>query len=356
MTGKELIYRRIVNQRMTCAGGTKGNSKDLPGTPEALVRWMGCIQSQDFGQAKWAIGVRDAALTEANIHTAFNAGRILRTHVLRPTWHFVVPEDIRWMLELTAPRIRQFSQPYNKKLELDAAVFRRSRKTLAKALEGGGQLTRVEIGEAFRRVKIETGDIRMNFLLMDAELEGLICSGPRRGKQFTYSLLEKRAPGARMLSPEEAVAELAARYFRSRGPATVADFAWWSGLTMREAGGGLEAVKGRLERVVVDGEVYWFAGSGGSGEMPRAVLLPAFDEYAVAYKDRSLVVAPEHAKESSGGLKPAVIVHGKVAGVWGRDVHKEGVKVRISMFGKVSKTLQAAITRETGRYVSFCGK
>src|SRR6185437_3651681 len=170
MTEKELVLRRMMNQRI--AGGGAGS-------PGELVGWMGCIQSQDFGQAKWAIGVRGAAGSAAVCDAAFDDGRILRTHVLRPTWHFVLPSDIRWMLRLTAPRIRQFCQTYYKKLGLDAEVFRRSRKVLAKTLNGGRQLTRVELGEAFTRAKINTDDIRMNFLLMDAELEGLICSGPR---------------------------------------------------------------------------------------------------------------------------------------------------------------------------------
>ena len=347
MTEKELIYLRVANQRMVGAGA---------GTPEELVRWMGCIQAQDFGQAKWAIGVRGAAESEADVDAAFNEGRILRTHVLRPTWHFVLPSDIRWMLRLSAPRIRQFSQPYYKRLGLDAGVFKRTRKVLEKELRDGMPLTRVEIASVFRKAKINTDDIRMNFLLMDAELEGLVCSGPRKGRQFTYALLEERAAMAPVPSPEEAVGELAARYFMSRGPASLGDFAWWSGLTVGQAGKGLEMVKGWLERAVMEGKEYWFFRGGGGGAVaPRALLLPAFDEYTVAYKDRAYVLPGEYEKGSSFGLKPVVVVNGRVAGVWKREVKSGKCVVEVTLFGKVGKAVETAVRREAGRYAGFAG-
>jgi len=379
MTDKEILLRRLHNQGLLGGGGVRGApdaAEKRHGTIEDLVRWMGCIQAQDFGQAKWAIGVRGRAVTEANVDAAFNDGRILRTHVLRPTWHFVLPTDIRWMLRLTAPRIRQFCQPYHRKMGIDAAVLRRSRKVLEKELGGGVPLTRVEIAQLFRRSRINTDDIRMNFLLIDAELEGLICSGPRRGKQFTYTLLEERAQGAGLLPPDEALAELAVRYFRSRGPATLADLAWWSGLTITQAKRGLEMVKGRLELVVVDGEEYWVEdppGRGGAGGgvakeghagarslgggaiAPPVLLLPAFDEYLVAYKDRAHVLPSEYAKESSYGLKPVVVVNGRVAGCWERVVEKDMVAVEVKAFGGLSKKVWAAVKKEARRYAVFAG-
>ena len=354
MTGKELIFRRMVNQRAVGGGMVHGFGDGRPGTPEELVGWMGCIQAQDFGQAKWAIGVRGSADSEAEVDVAFNEGRILRTHVLRPTWHFVLPSDVRWMLQMSAPRIRQFSQPYYKKLGLDAGVFRRSRKVLGKELRDGVRLTRVEIAGLFGKAKINTDDIRMNFLLMDAELEGLVCSGPRRGRQFTYALLEELASTVPVLAQEEAVGELAARYFASRGPASLADFAWWSGLTMGQAKEGLEIVKDRLECEAVGGKEYWFfAGGGGAAEAaPKVLLLPAFDELMVAYKDRALVLPGEYEKESSHGLKPVVVVNGRVAGVWRREIQKGGCVVEVSLFSGVGK---AAVKKEAERFAEFAG-
>ena len=347
MTGKELVLRRMTNQRMV-GGGT--------GTPEELLGRMGCIQAQDFAQAKWAIGVRGAAVAEADVDAAFQDGRILRTHVLRPTWHFVLPSDIRWMLALTAPRIRKFCQPYHKKLELDAAVFKRSRKVLEKTLGGGRMVTRIEIGEAFGRAKINTDDIRMNFLLMDAELEGLICSGPRKGRQFTYALLEERASAAPVLAAEQAVGELAARYFSSRGPATVADFAWWSGLTIGETKRGWEMVKGGLERTVMEKKEYWFSGDrAAAGAVPAVLLLPAFDEYLVAYKERTDVLARAYEKESSHGLKPVVLVNGRVTGVWRREIKDGESTIEVSLFEKKGNAVQASLRKQAERYAKFAG-
>jgi hypothetical protein len=361
MNGKDILLRRLRNQGVVGGGAASGKSAGEAGLPEALVATMGCIQAQDFAQAKWAIGVRVPEVSEADVDAAFNEGRILRTHVLRPTWHFVLPSDIRWMLLLSAPRIRQLSRQYHGRLGIDAVVLRKSRKILAKALEGGKALTRGEIAALYRRAKIDTDDIRMGFLLMDAELEGLVCSGPRKGKQFTYVLLEERASRASVLSPEEAVGELAVRYFSSRGPATVVDFAWWSGLTVGQAKEGLEAVRGELERVVVDGQEYWFSeaprddSAGSAREMPSVLLLPGFDEYTVAYRDRSLMVADEHVKVSSHGLKPAVVVNGRVAGVWRRVLQKDRVVVEATVFEEVSGKVWDAVKKEARRYADFAG-
>jgi hypothetical protein len=326
------------------------------GTPAALLGWMGCIQAQDFGQAKWSIGVRGAAVSEARVDEDFNDGRILRTHVLRPTWHFVLPSDIRWMLQLTAPRIRQFCQPYYKRLELDARVFNRARKVLEKSLRDGKPLMRAEIGEEFRRVKINTDDIRMNFLLMDAELDGLICSGPRRGKQFTYALLDERAPLAPGVSQVGALTELAIRYFRSRGPATAADFAWWSGLTAEQAKKGLEMVKAQLEKVTLEGKEFWFgAESSAAAAVPPVFFLPAFDEFMVAYKDRAHALPGEQEKITSQGLKAVVVVNGRVAGSWKRTVRRDGIELEVPALEGLSKKNYAAAKKEARRYAEFAG-
>ena len=319
--------------------------------PAALVGWMGCVQAQDFAMAKWGVGVRIAG-SEAVIDAAFNAGTILRTHVLRPTWHFVLPCDIGWMLRLSAPRIRAFSKPYHRQLEIDAAVLRRSRKIMGKALADGGVLTRVEIAELLRRAKIDTSDIRMNFFMMDAELEGLICSGPRVGKQFTYTLLSSRVGRPLEFSGDAALGELARRFFLSRGPATVNDLAWWGGMTVRDAKKGLEVVKGELER---DGEMYWGVPYSGVSA-PRVLLLPAFDELTVAYKDRGAILPHEYEKASSYGLKPVVVVDGRIVGIWRRVMGKGKVVVEVRFFEKVSKTVGRLVEREGERYGKFLGE
>lgn len=321
----------IVLRRMCAQGLVGGRFTD----PAALVGWMGCVQAQDFGMATQAVGMR-VGRDEILIEAAYNAGTILRTHVLRPTWHFVLPGDIMWMLRLSAPRIRGFCQPYHRQLEIDAAVLRRSRKVISTALRDGAFLTRSEIAALLRRSKIDTSDIRMNFLLMDAELEGLICSGARRGKQFTYALLASRvsasASASADFSGDAALGELARRYFFSHGPAMVADFAWWGGMTLGQAKRGLEVVKGELSHATVGGMEYWFSGEVRS-KMPAVLLLPAFDELTVAYKDRSAILPLEYAKASSYGLKPTIVVNGRIVGIWRKG--KEGVEKML--FEKVGK-------------------
>ena len=199
-------------------------------TPAAVVAWSGAVQAQEFDPAKWGVGlrVRDGA-TDADVARAVDEGRILRTHVLRPTWHFVTPADIRWMLELTAPRVRLRMATYWRQMGMDAKAFTRGTAVIERALGDGPCLTRAELGEQLRRARRPLAGFRLAHLAMYAELEGVICSGPRRGKQSTYALLSNRAPRTPKMDRDEALGELVKRYFQSHGPATVRDFVWWSG-------------------------------------------------------------------------------------------------------------------------------
>jgi len=231
MINLDIAHRRLHNQHIT---------RRTLETPQALVEWLGAVQAQDFAAAKWALGLRLQGVTDDDIEQAFTDGAILRTHVMRPTWHFVSPADIRWLLALTAPHVRAASAYYNRKLELDDAVFRRTNAVLANALQGGKQLTRDELASALQQAGIATdGEQRVTYIMMRAELDGVICSGARRGKQFTYALLAERAQQARTLDRDEALAELTMRYFTSHGPATIQDFVWWSGLTVGSRNGDI---------------------------------------------------------------------------------------------------------------------
>ncbi|MCA1559991.1 MAG: winged helix DNA-binding domain-containing protein [Acidobacteria bacterium] len=270
--------RRLRNQKLTGSRFRK---------PEDVVAWLGAMQAQDYAAAKWAIGLRANAVTEADVERAFNAGTILRTHVLRPTWHFVTPADIRWMLALTAPRVHAVNGYYYRKFELDAGTFARSRAALERALQGGKQLTRPELAFILQRAGIPADGLRLGYLMMHAELDAVICSGRRRGNQSTYALLEERVPFATTLQRDEALAELTRRYFSSHGPATVRDYVWWSGLTAREAKAGLEMVRPVVAQRTIGQRTFWFAGS--RPPPPRAsttYLLPNYDELLIAYRDR----------------------------------------------------------------------
>ena len=215
---------------------------------EEIVAWMGAMQAQEYAMAKWAIGLRLGTTNDGAIEAAFNAGRILRTHVLRPTWHFVAPKDIRWMLRLTAPRVRQAMAYMDRQLEVERRLIARSQRAFTKALQGGQPRSRTDLQLALTRAKVAASGPRLAHLLMHAELDGLICSGPRRERQFTYMLLDERVPSTKPLQRDVALAELTRRYFESHGPATVQDFSWWSGLSMRDATRGhRDARRGALE-------------------------------------------------------------------------------------------------------------
>ncbi|MBI5567207.1 MAG: AlkZ family DNA glycosylase [Chloroflexi bacterium] len=331
-------------------------------TPAEVVAYFGAVQAQDYAGAKWAVAQRTTDLTDADLDRALADGSILRTHVLRPTWHFVTPADIRWMLALTAPRVKAAGASRWRQLGLDEALVKRSNAALIKALPGGKQLTRLELAAAIDRAGIATNGERSGHILMRAELDGLICSGGRRGKQFTYALLDERAPNARTLPRDEALAQLALRYFTGHGPATVQDLAWWSGLTLTDARRGLESIKDQLRREVLDDQDYWLAASDkhAKAAAPTALLLPAFDEYTVGYADRSAVFDAAHTdqldvRNSGLALAPVVLIRGRIVGNWKRTLQKDAVVMELKPFRPLTKIEQRAITQAAEHYGAFLG-
>ena len=245
----DIAHRRLANQHLTAPHLTR---------PEAVVAWMGAVQAQDYAAAKWALGLRLVDANDDLVEKAFNEGSIVRTHFLRPTWHFVAPADIRWMLALTGPRVRALCTPYFRKLGLDEQVLAQCSAAIERALRGGKQLTRDQLREALQEAGIQAeGDLRLPYILIHAELEALICSGPREGKQFTYMLLEERAPKVPPLDRDASVRELARRFFVSHGPATPQDFAKWSGLTVADARLGIDLAGDELCKERLDGQPFW---------------------------------------------------------------------------------------------------
>ena len=307
----------------------------------ALVSHFGAIQAQDFRGAKWAIGLRTRTLTDEAVERAFNDGAILRTHVLRPTWHFVSANDIRWLIALSGPRVIARMTYRHRQLELDAETVSRSRRAMTRALEMG-PLTRREIAAALERARLPITAERLTHLVMLAELDGVICSGPLRGRQFTYTLMEARAPRQPPVERDEAIGRLAGRYFASHGPASVADFAWWSGLSLRESRRAIEIAGNRTERAVRPAR-------------PAAWLLPNFDEYLVAYADRSAVHAVG-AADPRNTLAPTVIVDGVAAGTWRARHWQESVTIDVSPGRRLSRDEWDRIDNAAGRYGRFVGR
>ena len=356
MTSRQIAQFRLDCQQIAAAGAPR--SREPEALPGDLVRSMGCVQAQDFAGAKWALAERIPGATEADIDRAFQDGKILRTHVLRPTWHFVSPSDIRWMLRLSAPKIKALSQGLHRKLGIDAAILRRSKTIIGKSLAGGRMLTRTQLAAQLRKARINTDDIRMAFLLMDAEIDGVICSGGREGKQFTYALLEERVVAAPALDKEEAVGELAARYFSTRGPATVYDFAWWSGLTISLAQRGLEIYKRQLDHVIIRGQAYWFpAGKTPTRSRASVHLLPAYDEYTVAYRDRADVLPAAAAETTGHGIfRPVLVIDGQVAGTWKRKEVKQTIALEVHPLAPLGPKERRLLEAEAERYARFTQK
>lgn len=317
------------------------------------------MQSQDYPAAKWALGLRVKAATEAQVDRLYDEGTILRTHVLRPTWHFVLPKDIRWMLHHTGPKIHQGMAGRYRPLELDEKTITRALRAFSKALAGGKHLTRVELGDVLRTAGIAPDGQRLPHLLAAGELAGLLTSGARRGKQHTFALLEERVPRAPMLDREEAIGELTRRYFRSHGPAQLRDYAWWSGLTLAESRRGLELAADALDQREVDGTEYWFgAALPSTHAVAPAHLLPNFDEYTVGYTDRAAMMHPVHPFRPelfafSSVLANVVTVEGQVVGAWRRAEARDRLRVEVRPMAKLSAAEHAAIDEAGGRFSKF---
>ena len=324
------------------------------------MRWFGAVQSQDPVGAKWALGQRARGATEAEIDRLIDDGAILRTHVMRPTWHFVLPEDIRWLLDLTSTRVIRGLAGRYRQLAIEERDVARVAGVLESALSGGRHLTRSEIGEALRRSRIAPDGQRLPHFLMRAELDGLIVSGPRRGNDHTYALLEERAPRARTLERADAIAELARRYFRSHGPAAVPDFAWWSGLTIADARAGIALAVATLEREVIAGVDHWSDDAGTiPGSTDVAHLLPNFDEYTVGYHHRADLIDPRRPFDPSifafgSILANVVTVGGRVRGAWRRTIGPgRALRVEIRLFGRPTRPQKDAIERAAVRMAPF---
>ena len=348
-----IAARRMVSQRLIGTGLE---------TAAAAVSWLGAVQAQDYAGAKWALGMRAAGASDANVEAAFASGAILRTHVLRPTWHFVAPADIRWLLSLTAPRVQAANAYMYRKLELDATTLGRSATAMGRALEGGQHLTRDDLRLVLGEAGIQTdGELRMGYIMMHAELEAIVCSGPRRGNQFTYALLDERVPPTTALDRDDALGRLASRYFVSRGPATVHDFAKWSGLTVTDAKRGVAAVETQFEHERIDDASYWFAPSERRAPKARgaaAHLLSIFDEYVSGYKDRSAIGDAQTGTRLSAmgnALTAIVVIDGRIRGTWKRAATKARTTLELNLFDDLTKRERNALEEAAAKYGEFIG-
>lgn len=349
MDPQQIALLRLFNQQIAA---TQFN------TASDLAGWMGALQAQDYAMVKWALGLRLPDSNLATVETAIQRGEILRTHLLRPTWHLVAASDIHWLLALTAPHIRALLRAAQRDKELSDSLVAQSNSILENAFSERPFLSREELVAQLTKNGIATDENRASHLLMHAELAGILCSGATIENKHTYALLEKLVPKPPSLVREEGLATLARRYFSSHAPATLQDFAWWSGLPARDARQALEMVKSEFVAENIGAQTYWFTTSlvPPTFDAEKVYLLPAFDEFIISYKDRgaSLPVEYQNKMISSNGIfRPVVVINGQVCGIWKRAFKKDRVSVEANLFKPPDAATRAKIEQAAREYGQF---
>jgi hypothetical protein len=346
------IARRMRAQRL---------SAPMPADPAAVVAWFGAVQAQEYQPAKWGLAQRAPGLTDARIDQALADGTIIRTHGPRPTWHFIAAPDIRWVLTAVAPRVQLRSRTMYRTYDIDAALMTRARRIVEKTLGGGRFATRAAIGTALTGQGIEAKGVRLGLIMFVLELNQVVCSGPRQGKQFTYALFDERVRDALVLPPDEARTALAARYVASHGPVTVNDFVWWSGLTVGEARRAFEAVSPALRTERIGEDTYWSSPAEPKGTrqpIPPVHLLPIYDEYFIAYRDRrptAALLPPSAPADPMDSFTNLLCVEGRFGGFWRRTVGTRAVAVQLLPYRALSRPHRAAAEEAAERYAAFLG-
>jgi hypothetical protein len=352
MTLNEIANLRLSNQQISATNFT---------SPKDIVDWLGAMQAQDYAMSKWAIGSRLPGSTIQQIENALDKGEIIRTHLLRPTWHLVSADDVYWLVELTAPQIKVLMKSWNKELEIDQSVFTKCNSIIEKTLSGGKHLTREELMAKLKMAKIATDNNRASLIMLHAELDGIVCNGVTRDKKLTYALLDQRVARTKKLTRDEALSKLARKYFSSHCPATFKDFVWWSGLLVKDAKNALEMVKSDLVSETIDNDTYWFSNSFSQSrdDNSSVYLLPAFDEFIISYKDRSAALKKEYQNKAftrNGIFRPLIVVNGQVTGLWKRTIKNDKVIVDTEFFHQPNKKIKRLIENTAEKYGRFLAK
>lgn len=349
MTLSDIAHIRLQNQQLV---------RPRFSSPAELVRWFGAVQSQDLPASLWAVGMRlNKPCTEAHIEQAIANKLIVRTWPMRGTIHLVPAEDAKWMTRLLGPRLDAKVVSNFRRAELTEHEVTLAGEVIAATLRGR-QCIRAEVYRALEDAGIATGgrngEQRGMHLLVYWARHGLICVTPRRGKQQTFALLDEWLPGGRNLEGDEALAELAERYFQSHGPATIKDFAWWTGVTVAEAKRAVGRIEQLLQAATVDGTDYWFI-NNAQAQSAQAFLLPPFDEYTIAYADRSAVIDRNKLKSVGYGIAPNVVIDGRIAGTYKRTLQKQSVTIALQPLNPLSTEYDMLVKEAAKRYAAFLG-
>jgi hypothetical protein len=352
MTPLEISKIRLISQKV---------AEPEFNTAREIVSWMGAIQAQDYAMSKWAIGIRLCDPSEQMIGSSIDKGEIIRTHLLRPTWHFVASDDLCWMLKLSAPKIKSSMKSRNRELELSEAILKRTNNIIEKKLAGSGSMTRDELALEFLGANIKTDNNRLSHILLWAELNEIACSGPVKNNKLTYALLSERVPHNIAFSRDESLAELARRYFTSRYPATLGDFAWWSNLSLTDARKAIDFAKTYLIPETIGSVKYWvpYTFEDKLINMSSIHLLPAFDELLISYSDRSSSLTLIQNKKivlDNGIFHPPVVINGQVAGLWKRTFQKNKVIIETDLFQPADKSTKSQIGSKASLFGKFLNK
>ncbi|SHG57464.1 winged helix DNA-binding domain-containing protein [Flavobacterium defluvii] len=351
MTHSEISYHRLVSQKLY---------KTDKCSPQEIVHHFGAMQAQDYAMAKWAIGSRCDA-SEKEIEEDINSGKIIRTHILRPTWHFVSPDDIYWMLDIAGPQVKRMTISGAKKFGYDAKKLEKTNNSIEKLLSGNNHLTRDEIMQELGIKKTSKEDFLSAAIMMHAEQDGLVCNGRMNGKKITYALLEERVEKPKIqLSKEEALAKLALRYFESHGPATLVDFSWWSGFPPTICAKTIDAIKLQLELIEIENQNYYFVNQNIEKiNFKKSIhFLPAFDEILISYKTREASFLTDHQTKvftNNGIFKPIILEDGKVIGIWKRTFKKDHAKIETEFFNETENSKKQILFEGIKSFEKYLG-
>lgn len=349
MRDVDVVRRRLVETRLT--------GEPLRTTRE-VVRWLGAVQGQELAEARWSLAMRmRPGTTEGEVAAALDRGEVLRTHVLRPTWHLVAPEDLRWLLRLTARRVqRANAHPYERD-GLDAGQLVRGEAVVARELADGEPRTRHELQAALERERLDTRrGSRLSYLLMHAELEEIAVSGPARGKQQTYVAFDDRVPPLREpFDRDRALRDLAHRYVRGRGPATVEDLARFGGLTLTDARAAFALADDLLEPFGDTDLVVACDTVAPRARRPRGFLAPMYDELHTTLRAPALAWASPR-PSGEGSFQRPIVLRGRTVGTWRRTLSPQRVTVEATLFATLARDDERALDAAVERFGAFLGR
>ena len=321
-------------------------------TASEVIAHFGCMQAQDFAMAKWAIARRSTGLTDHMLDEALNDGAFLRTHILRPTWHFVLPQDLGWIMALTGPRVLRLMAGHNRTIKLSEDELHKAADVIVAALAPGKALTRAELAWHLAEAGINASGTRLAHLVIHSELQLLICNGPLAGKQHTYVLAPATVTTVNCPAGDEALARLAKTYVRGHGPSRPVDLSWWSSLTLTQSRRAFE-LAGLQSRRIGTQEFWCDLSTVAEAPIPLAALMPAFDE-SISYVrkpidlDRFPAKPPDLAR--GGGL---LFVNGLIGGSWKRKLGSKRVEISVRVHGPLPRALTEAVEFDAARYAAF---